>query len=140
MIGARVFARKGTEKDERAQAIEDAEKELLMLNKRDEVKIISEAYYNKMRELLVGKTTASRLVDDKGKVLLPKGEKITLEMLNEVPNRYWHEIQLDSRRRQDRGAARAARRQARGRRLQHRGAVLGEDRQAHQGRRAAARA
>jgi DNA-directed RNA polymerase subunit beta len=96
VIGARVFARKGTEKDERAQAIEDAEKELLMLNKRDEVKIISEAYYNKMRELLVGKTTASRLVDDKGKVLLPKGEKISLEMLNEVPNRYWHEIQLDS--------------------------------------------
>ena len=67
-----------------------------MLNKRDEVKIISEAYYNKMRELLVGKTTASRLVDDKGKVLLPKGEKISLEMLNEVPHRYWHEIQLDS--------------------------------------------
>jgi DNA-directed RNA polymerase subunit beta len=96
VIGARVFARKGTEKDERAQAIEDAEKELLMLNKRDEVKIISEAYYNKMRELLVGKTTVSRLVDDKGKVLLPKGEKITLEMLNEVPSRYWHEIQLDS--------------------------------------------
>jgi len=96
VIGARVFARKGTEKDERAQAIEDAEKEMLLLNKRDEVKVISEAYYNKMKELLVGKTTASRLVDDKGKVLLPKGEKITLEMLAEVPQRYWHEIQLDS--------------------------------------------
>src|SRR6478609_1370721 len=96
VIGARVFARKGTEKDERAQIIEDAEKELLMLNKRDEVKIISEAYYNKMRELLVGKVTASRLVDDKGKVLMAKGDKIVLEALNEVPNRYWHEIQLDS--------------------------------------------
>ncbi len=96
VIGARVFARKGTEKDERAQAIEDAEKELLMVNKRDEVKIISEAYYNKMRELLHGKVTASRLVDDKGKVLLPKGEKITPEMLAETPQRYWHEIQLDS--------------------------------------------
>src|SRR5688572_21132085 len=94
VIGARVFARKGTDKDERAQAIEDAEKELLMLNKRDEIKIISEAYYNKMRELLVGKTTASRLVDDKGKVLLPKGEKISLEMLNETPQRFWHEVQL----------------------------------------------
>ena len=96
VIGARVFARKGTEKDERAQAIEDAEKELLMLNKRDEVKIISEAYYNKMRELLVGKSTASRLVDDKGKVLIAKGDKIELAALNEVPHRYWHEIQLDS--------------------------------------------
>ena len=96
VIGARVFARKGTDKDERAQTIEDTEKELLMVNKRDEVKIISEAYYNKMRELLIGKTTASRLVDDKGKVLLPKGEKITAEMLAETPNRYWHEVQLDS--------------------------------------------
>ena len=96
VIGARVFARKGTEKDERAQMIEDAEKELFMLNKRDEVKIISEAYYNKMRELLVGKTTASRLVDDKGKVLIAKGDKIELAVLNEVPHRYWHEIQLDS--------------------------------------------
>jgi DNA-directed RNA polymerase subunit beta len=94
VIGARVFARKGTEKDERAQAIEDAEKELLLLNKRDEIKVISEAYYNKMRELLHGKTTASRLVDDKSKVLLPKGEKITPDMLAETPQRFWHEIQL----------------------------------------------
>ena len=96
VIGARVFARKGTDKDERAQAIEDTEKELLMVNKRDEVKIISEAYYNKMRELLVGRVTASRLVDDKGKILIQKGEKIVLEALNEVPHRFWHEIQLDS--------------------------------------------
>jgi DNA-directed RNA polymerase subunit beta len=96
VIGARVFARKGTDKDERAQQIEEAEKEILNLNKRDEIKVISEAYYNKMRELLIGRGTASRLTDDKGKVLLPKGDKITEQLLNEVPHRYWHEIQLDS--------------------------------------------
>ncbi len=96
VIGARVFARKGTDKDERAQQIEEAEKEALNLNKRDEIKVISEAYYNKMRELLIGRSTASRLTDDKGKVLLPKGEKITEQLLAEVPYRYWHEIQLDS--------------------------------------------
>jgi DNA-directed RNA polymerase subunit beta len=94
VIGARVFARKGTDKDERAQSIEDAEKDKLLLNKRDEIKIISEAYYAKMRELLAGKSTASRLVDDKGKVLLAKGQKIDNEALVEVPHRYWHEIQL----------------------------------------------
>jgi DNA-directed RNA polymerase subunit beta len=94
VIGARVFARKGTDKDERAQSIEDAEKDKLLLNKRDEIKIISEAYYAKMRELLAGKSTASRLVDDKGKVLLAKGQKIDDEALAEVPHRYWHEIQL----------------------------------------------
>ena len=47
-----------------------------------------------MRELLTGKNTASRLVDDKGKVLLAKGVKIDDAALAEVPNRYWHEIQL----------------------------------------------
>jgi len=94
VIGARVFARKGTEKDERAQAIEDAETEQLNRNKRDEIKIVSEAYYSKMRELLLGKTTASRLVDDKGKVLLAKGQKLDEPTLAEVPHRYWHEIQL----------------------------------------------
>jgi len=94
VIGARVFARKGTDKDERAAAIEEAETELLNRNKKDEIKIISEAYYSKMRELLIGKTTASRLVDDKGKVLLPKGEKITTESIAEVATKYWPEIQL----------------------------------------------
>ena len=94
VIGARVFARKGTEKDERAQAIEDIETEQLNRNKKDEIKIISEAYWAKMRELLVKKTTASRLVDDKGKVLLAKGQALDEATLAEVPYKYWHEIQL----------------------------------------------
>jgi DNA-directed RNA polymerase subunit beta len=94
VIGARVFARKGTEKDERAAAIEEAETEQLNRNKKDEIKIISEAYYSRMRELLVGKTTASKLVDDKGKVLLQKGEKLDTAKLAEAPTRYWHELQL----------------------------------------------
>ncbi len=95
VINARVFARKGTEKDERAKDIEDAEKEKLLINKRDEIKIISDAYYAKMRKLLSSKTTAARLVDDKGKVLLPKGQQIDDAALDEVPPRFWHEVQVE---------------------------------------------
>jgi DNA-directed RNA polymerase subunit beta len=95
VINARVFARKGTEKDDRARDIEEAEKERLLINQRDEIKIISEAYYNKMRRALVGNTTRARLVDDKGKVLLPKGDKLVDSMLDEVPAKYWHEIQVE---------------------------------------------
>ena len=94
VINAKVFSRKGTEKDERAKDIEDAEKEKLLTDQRDEIKIISESYYSKMRKLLVGKTTAARLVDDKGKVLLPKGKKLDNEALDEVPMKFWHEIQV----------------------------------------------
>ena len=94
VISAKVFSRKGTEKDERAKDIEDAEKEKLITDQRDEVKIISDSYYNKMRRLLIGKTTAARLVDDKGKVLAAKGIKLDTAALDEVPVRYLHEIQV----------------------------------------------
>jgi DNA-directed RNA polymerase subunit beta len=93
VINAKVFSRKGTEKDERAKDIEDAEKEKLLTDQRDEIKIISESYYSKMKKLLAGKTTAARLVDDKGKVLIAKGDKVTSELLDTVPQKFWHEIQ-----------------------------------------------
>ena len=47
-----------------------------------------------MRRLLIGKTTAARLVDDKGKVLAAKGIKLDTAALDEVPVRYLHEIQV----------------------------------------------
>jgi DNA-directed RNA polymerase subunit beta len=94
VISARVFARKGTEKDERAKDIEDAEKEKLITDQRDEVKIVSESYYAKMRRLLQGKTTASRLVDDKGKVLLTKGQVLDMPTLESIPARQYREIRV----------------------------------------------
>ncbi len=95
VIGARVFSRKGTEKDDRAKEIEDQEKEKLLADQRDEMRIISESYHAKMRKLLLGKITAVRLVDDKGKVLCAKGQKIDGATLDEVPPRYWAEIQTE---------------------------------------------
>ena len=95
VISAKVFSRKGTEKDERAKDIEDQEKEKLLADQRDEVKIVSESYFAKMRKLLVGKTTAVRLVDDKGKVLCAKGQKIENATLDEIPPRYWAELQVE---------------------------------------------
>src|SRR5213595_3811268 len=95
VIKAQVFSRKGTEKDERAKDIEDAEKEKLLADQRDEVKIVSESYYARMRKFLVGKTTAVRLVDDKGKVLCAKGQKIESSTLDEIPTRYWAELQVE---------------------------------------------
>jgi DNA-directed RNA polymerase subunit beta len=95
VISAKVFSRKGTEKDERAKDIEDQEKEKLLADQRDEVKIVSESYHAKMRKLLVGKITAVRLVDDKGKILCAKGQKIENATLDEVPARYWSELQVE---------------------------------------------
>jgi len=95
VINARVFARKGTEKDERAKDIEDAEKEKLITDQRDEVKIVCDSYWAKMRRLLLTKTTASRLVDDKGKVLLAKGQVLDEPTLEQVPPRQYREIRVE---------------------------------------------
>jgi DNA-directed RNA polymerase subunit beta len=97
VIGAKVFSRKGTEKDERAKNIEDAEKEKLLADQRDEMRIVTEAFHAKMRKLLQGKTTAVRLVDDKGKVLCAKGQKLDAETLEQIPARYWPEIQIEGK-------------------------------------------
>jgi DNA-directed RNA polymerase subunit beta len=95
VIGAKIFSRKGTEKDERSKQIEDQEKEKLLADERDETRIISEAYHARMRRMLLGKITAVRLVDDKGKVLCAKGQKVDNALLDEIPVRYWPEVQIE---------------------------------------------
>jgi DNA-directed RNA polymerase subunit beta len=58
------------------------------------VKIISDSYYQRMKKLLQGKTTASRLVNEKGEILINKDEKIDKDMLDRVPHKFWTELQL----------------------------------------------
>jgi DNA-directed RNA polymerase subunit beta len=95
VIGAKIFSRKGTEKDERSKQIEEQEKEKLLADERDETRIITEAYHARMRKMMLGKTTAVRLVDDKGKVLCAKGQKVDGALLDEIPVRYWPEVQIE---------------------------------------------
>jgi len=94
VIQARVFARKGTEKDERAREIEDYERAKLEKDMADEIKIIRESAYDRIRALLSGQTTANKLVDDKGKVLLAKGTALDTAALDPVPRKYWGVIEV----------------------------------------------
>jgi len=95
VINARVFSRKGTEKDERAKEIEDQERAKLEKDMADEIKIIRESAYDRVRKLLLGRTTAAKLVDDKGKVLLAKGTKIVAAELDPIPRKYWRDIEVE---------------------------------------------
>ncbi|MBL9028258.1 MAG: DNA-directed RNA polymerase subunit beta [Myxococcales bacterium] len=95
VISARVFSRKGTDKDERAQAIEDMERARIERTRDEEIKILRDSFYRRVREILIGQTAGGKLVDDKGKVLLQKGATITDEALVEIPRKYWGEIATD---------------------------------------------
>jgi DNA-directed RNA polymerase subunit beta len=96
VIGAQIFSRRGQEKDKRAKAIEDSIREKLLTDQTDEIKILSDSFYSQMKFLVTGKTTAVRLIDDSGKVLLPKGIVVDEIALSRVPKRYWSEIQLQN--------------------------------------------
>jgi DNA-directed RNA polymerase subunit beta len=95
VINARVFSRKGTEKDERARDIEDQERARIERTRDEEIKILRDSFYRRVREILVGRTTNGKLVDDKGKVLLQKGDEIAEAALLEIPRRYWGEVPVE---------------------------------------------
>src|SRR5512137_2082999 len=92
VINAKVFSRKGVEKDERAKAIEEAEEAKLLKDQNDEIRIIQDSAFQMIRKILSGKEVAARLVDDKGEQLLKKGDVLGDEILDNVPQRYWGEI------------------------------------------------
>jgi len=95
VINARVFSRKGTEKDERARDIEDHEKMRIERTRDEEIKILRDSFYRRVREIFIGRTTNGKLVDDKGKVLLQKGDVVTEENLAEIPRKYWGEVPVE---------------------------------------------
>ncbi len=92
VIDAKVFSRKGVEKDERALSIEEKDMARLEKDRSDELNIVKESVYSRVEKLLVGKNCAARITDSKGKVLIAKGHEITLEALHSVPRSKWPEI------------------------------------------------
>ncbi|WP_437781396.1 DNA-directed RNA polymerase subunit beta [Sorangium sp. So ce1097] len=95
VINARVFSRKGTEKDDRARDIEDQERARIERTRDEEIKILRDSFFRRIRELLLGKEATGKLVDDKGKVLFQKGAIIDEASLAEIPRKYWGEIPVD---------------------------------------------
>ncbi len=92
VISAKVFSRKGVEKDERAKQIESMEEAKLLKDQNDEIKVIQDSAFNRLRKMLIGKEVQGKLVDDKGKILLKKGDVLDEALLSQVPYRYWSEI------------------------------------------------
>jgi DNA-directed RNA polymerase subunit beta len=84
VIDAKVFSRKGVDKDERSLTIEDNEVERLTRDMEDELSCLKKAVRNGLAHLLVGKVSKSPLVDDEGEVLLAKGKKYTEEAIQQA--------------------------------------------------------
>ncbi len=92
VIDAKVFSRKGSEKDERSRSIEDREVARLLKDREDEISIVKESTFTRVRKLLLNKKSQVRITDKKGNTVLSKGKPITDEVLDAIPQSKWHEI------------------------------------------------
>jgi DNA-directed RNA polymerase subunit beta len=86
VIDAKVFSRKGQERDERTRAIEDQERARLLKNQADEIRIIQNSTRRKIGKYLIGKKAAHKIWDEKkGRVYLEAKERIKEEHLFAIP-------------------------------------------------------
>ncbi|MFA6466114.1 MAG: DNA-directed RNA polymerase subunit beta, partial [Desulfurivibrionaceae bacterium] len=84
VIDAKVFSRKGVEKDERTLAIDEFEIKTLERDMEDEVNCLKKGVRNSLADLLDGKTVKSAIKDKKGEALLAKGKKISREVIERL--------------------------------------------------------
>ena len=85
VVDVKIFARRGTEKDVRAQAIEEEEIARIRKNSEDERRIVLEERNKKLAELLDGaKVTAEVVAARTGETLAKKSGKLTAEAVTEL--------------------------------------------------------
>ncbi|NOY12704.1 MAG: DNA-directed RNA polymerase subunit beta [Deltaproteobacteria bacterium] len=94
VIGARVFSRKGSDKDARTEQIETREIDKLLKDREDEIRILRNSTRHMVRSLLSGLTAAVSIEDEAGNILLPKKRKITEEAFDKVPFNRLREISV----------------------------------------------
>ena len=93
VIDARVFSRKGVEKDDRSRSIEDEAVAKLQKDQADEIAIITQSYRQKLAELVVGKTVEESLDDERqGTIILDRGDKVPPEMIAKQPLEFWRHV------------------------------------------------
>ncbi len=95
VIGAKVFSRKGVDKDERAKQIESMDEARLLKDQNDEIKILQDSAFGRIKKMFLNKEAQSKLIDDKGKQLLKKGDELNEELLAQIPFKYWGEISVN---------------------------------------------
>ncbi|MFC1838770.1 DNA-directed RNA polymerase subunit beta [Thermodesulfobacteriota bacterium] len=90
VIDAKVFSRRGVEKDQRSREIENREIERLEKDRADEIEIVEKSVKRRLKRLLKGKILKTNLKDNNtGKTLLSAKKKITEELIDSIPVNTW---------------------------------------------------
>jgi DNA-directed RNA polymerase subunit beta len=85
VVGAKVFSRKGADKDDRTKDLEEIEEARLRKDRDDEIKVTTRSMQERLIRALTGKVSAAALTDANGKTLIRKGATLTGDMLQKLP-------------------------------------------------------
>jgi DNA-directed RNA polymerase subunit beta len=99
VIDARVFSRRGVNKDERTQEIEVLEAERLKQDEGEEIRIIRQETLRKLKRILGGKKLAARVMSDDvadRHQLFAKGDTITAEDIENLPPTQWSLVRVEN--------------------------------------------
>ncbi|CAK8720579.1 DNA-directed RNA polymerase subunit beta [Candidatus Electronema halotolerans] len=84
VIDAKVFSRKGVDKDERTLMIEDEEIRCINRDMEDELRSLKNGVRRTLAELLADRTAKSDIMDRSGNILLPLGKKLNAEVIGQL--------------------------------------------------------
>ena len=96
VIDARVFSRKGVEKDDRSRSIEDEAVAKLQKDQGDEIAIITQTYRQKVKDLVVGHKVADNLDDERtGNTFLHAGDPVPADLVKRHNLEFWRHVSFE---------------------------------------------
>jgi DNA-directed RNA polymerase subunit beta len=96
VIDARVFSRKGVEKDDRSRSIEDEAVAKLQKDQADEISIITQSFRQQVKDLVVGHKVADILDDERtGNTYLHAGEPVSPELVSRHNLEFWRHVSFE---------------------------------------------
>jgi DNA-directed RNA polymerase subunit beta len=84
VIDAKVFSRRGVDKDERSLMIEDLDIERLTQDKVDELTSLKRGVCREIGDIINGRTVKSDITDTKGNILVKLGKKISADLAEAI--------------------------------------------------------
>ena len=97
VIDAKVFSRRGVERDYRSRSIEVKERERLEKDKSDEIEIVERSIRRRLKDILVRKRLKTNLRSKKsGKVILNTRRPIKVEDIDDLPIDAWSGADLNT--------------------------------------------
>jgi len=96
IIDARVFSRKGVEKDDRSRSIEDEAVAKLQKDQADEVAIITQSFRQRITELVLGRKILEPIEDERqGITILEKSAAVPPELVNKQRLEFWRHVSFE---------------------------------------------